>query len=98
MSGGEKIAGGKLKESGYDYWVSPNVAATNETGFSALPGGLRYYDGVYHDFGFSSYFWTSTASTPGRLWFRYMDYEYSDLFRFNNSDKIGFSIRCVRDY
>ncbi len=98
MLGGDKVAGGKLKESGYDYWVSPNMTATNEIGFSALPGGLRYYDGVFHDFGFSSYFWTSTESTPGRLWFRYMDYEYSDLFRFNNSANIGFSIRCVRDY
>lgn len=96
--GGDNIAGGKLKESGYDYWVSPNTAADNTTGFSALPGGLRYNDGVFHDFGFSAYFWTSEVVTPGRLWFRYMDYEYSDLFRFNNVVNIGFSIRCVRDY
>lgn len=98
LLGGDNIAGGKLKEAGFDYWVSPNMAANNATGFSALPGGLRYYDGVFHDFGFSAYFWSSEVLTPGRLWFRYMDYEYSDLFRFNNSANIGFSIRCVRDY
>jgi uncharacterized protein (TIGR02145 family) len=98
LLGGEKIAGGKLKESGYDYWVSPNVAASNETGFSGIPGGVRYSDGIFHDFGFGSYYWTSTESSAGRYWFRYMDYEYSDLFRFNNTGSIGFSIRCVRDY
>jgi uncharacterized protein (TIGR02145 family) len=96
--GGDKIAGGKLKEAGYDYWVNPNTAADNSSGFSALPGGLRYSDGVFHDFGFSAYFWTSEKASSGKFWFRYMDYEYSELFRFNNSVNIGFSIRCVRDY
>jgi uncharacterized protein (TIGR02145 family) len=98
LLGGDNAAGARLKEAGFDYWVSPNLGADNSTGFSALPGGLRYYDGVFHDFGFSSYFWTSEESSPGRLWFRYADYEYTDLFRFNNSANIGFSIRCVRDY
>lgn len=98
LLGGDNVAGAKLKEAGLDYWVSPNMAADNSSGFSALPGGLRYYDGVFHDFGFSSYFWTSEESSPGRMWFRYADYEYRDLFRFNNSANIGFSIRCVRDY
>lgn len=98
LLGGDNMAGGKLKEAGYDYWVNPNTAADNSAGFSALPGGLRYSDGVFHDFGFSGYFWTSEVLSPGRMWFRYMDYEYSDLFRFNNAATIGFSIRCVRDY
>lgn len=98
LLGGEKIAGGKLKESGYDYWINPNTGAVNEIGFSALPGGLRYYDGAFRDFGFSAYFWTSTESSQGRSWFRYMDYQYSDLFRFNNFNRIGFSVRCVRDF
>lgn len=96
--GGENIAGGKLKEAVNSFWVSPNTGATNESGYTALPGGLRYHDGLFHDFGFSGYWWSSTEYSASRAFFRYMDYEYSSLFRFDNLKKIGFSIRCLRDY
>ncbi len=96
--GGEIYAGDRLKETGTDYWVSPNTGTTNDVGFTALPGGLRYYDGIFHDFGFSGYWWTSTEYSSTRSYFRYMDYEYSEVFRFNNLKKIGFSVRCIRDY
>ena len=57
--GGEDIAGGKLKETGLTYWVEPNTGATNESGFTAFPGGFRYFDGKFFDFGFSAYWWSS---------------------------------------
>lgn len=96
--GGESVAGEKLKETGTSYWVSPNTGATNESGYTALPGGLRYHNGIFHDFGFSGYWWSSTEYSASRAFFRYMDYEYSNVFRFNNLKKIGFSVRCIRDY
>jgi uncharacterized protein (TIGR02145 family) len=96
--GGESIAGGKLKEQGTSFWVTPNAGANNQSGFTALPGGLRYHDGKFHDFGFSGYWWTSTELKADRAYFRYMDYEYSTVFRFDNLKKIGFSVRCIRDY
>ena len=34
--GGENVAGGKLKESGFKHWYSPNTGATNEVAFSAF--------------------------------------------------------------
>lgn len=96
--GGEQIAGARLKEQGTNYWVNPNLGATNASGFSALPGGVRYHDGAFHDFGFSGYFWTSTEYYNSRAIFYYVDYQYTDVFRFDNLKKIGFSIRCIRDY
>jgi uncharacterized protein (TIGR02145 family) len=41
------IAGGKMKEIGTIHWNSPNTGATNESGFTGLPGGYRFKDGQF---------------------------------------------------
>ena len=45
--GDDSVAGGKLKEIGTTHWTSPNTGATNENGFTALPGGDRLLNGVF---------------------------------------------------
>ena len=45
--GGNAVAGGKMKKEGFAYWNSPNTGATNESGFSAIGGGLRQFDGSF---------------------------------------------------
>jgi uncharacterized protein (TIGR02145 family) len=95
--GGESIAGGKMKETGIEYWVEPNIGATNERGFSALPGGFRFHDGKFYDFGFSAYWWASGELSASRARFRYISSEDSAIFRFDNFKKNGFSVRCVKD-
>jgi len=49
--GGEEIAGGKLKETGTTHWTSPNTDATNQTEFTALPGGGRRSNGEFFGLG-----------------------------------------------
>lgn len=55
--GGEEVSGGKLKEVGTIHWRNPNNGATNESGFTALPGGIRYEEGQFLEVGWYAYWW-----------------------------------------
>ena len=96
--GGEDVAGGKLKETGTTHWQSPNKGATNESGFTALPGGYRNIDGTFGYIGYAGYWWSSTESivqaTPGTGTFIYY---FSDVYRQYLNKRVGFSVRCLRD-
>jgi uncharacterized protein (TIGR02145 family) len=94
--GGESIAGGKLKESGTSHWQSPNSGATNETGFTAIPGGHRYYYGIFVDNGIYGDMWTSTEISAS-AWTRSMDFDKTIVRRENSSFGNGYSVRCVKD-
>lgn len=97
--GGESVAGGKLKETGTTHWLSPNTGATNETGFTALPGGNRYYYGVYVSIGFDGYWWSSTEYSTAFAWFRLLDVDWANVVRDHvNDSHYGYSVRCVRDF
>ena len=95
--GGTSVAGGKLKETGTTHWASPNTGATNETGFTALPGGARDYDGIFGNIGNHGVWWSSTESDTNSASYRYLDYDYSYLSSNGYDKKVGFSVRCVRD-
>jgi uncharacterized protein (TIGR02145 family) len=95
--GGESTAGGKLKETGTAHWISPNTGATNETGFTALPGGYRYSTGTYFNIGIYGTFWSSTGYSATDAWFRYMLYSNSIVKRDSDNKDYGFSVRCLRD-
>jgi hypothetical protein len=96
--GGETVAGGKLRSTGLQYWVSPNQDATNESGFSGLPGGYRDYSfGGFSSVGDYGYWWSSTESSTTNAWFRYLYYFNGIAGRFSLNKLDGFSVRCLRD-
>jgi len=98
--GGEAVAGGKLKETGTFNWVSLNTSATNETGFSALPGGYRTSsDGTFYGVGGSGYWWSATEKDVNLALFRSMYYNTSNVFRnyYHLDELSGLSVRCVKD-
>ncbi len=95
--GGANVAGGKLKESGTDHWNSPNNGATNEVGFTALPGGYRFVDGTFKFIGSEGYWWTSTQVNSSSAFNRLIQYDNSTAWNIAFGKEIGFSVRCVRD-
>ena len=89
--------GGKLKEAGTTHWLAPNTGATNESGFSALPGGYRSTNGTFYSMGIYATFWSSTEGSSYSAWYRYLNCDYSQVARGFSSKRYGFSVRCVRD-
>jgi uncharacterized protein (TIGR02145 family) len=95
--GGRSVAGGKLKETGTTHLASPNTGATNETGFTALPGGFRGYDGAFYYIGYHGYWWSATENGSNNAWYRLMGFNFSTVARHNYYKELGVSVRCVRD-
>ena len=94
--------GGKLKEEGNEHWNSPNTGATNETGFTALPGGNRRYETYTNQEIFCclnryGFFWSSSEVYTVNAWYRVLSYDYSESNRYHLSKTNAFSVRCVED-
>ena len=68
---------------------------TNSSGFTALPGGARFYDGLYFNAGYLGNWWSSSSYHTG-AWSRSLYGEYNYVFRELSSSMMGYSVRCVR--
>jgi len=89
--------GGKLKEAGELHWFSPNTGATNESGFTALPGGIRNSEGLFYFLGSSAKLLSATEYDSTRYRYRSLYYENSRIYRTISSKKVGTPVRCVKD-
>jgi uncharacterized protein (TIGR02145 family) len=101
--GGASVAGGKMKttgtiEAGTGLWYSPNTAATNESGFSAVPAGNRHYDGTFGNIGYYGSWWSSSEYSTSNAWYRFMYCGNGNVFRDDRDKSDGFSVRCLRDF
>jgi uncharacterized protein (TIGR02145 family) len=101
--GGESVAGGKMKSVGTAYWNTPNTGATNESGFSALPGGYRNnfggsFSGSFSNIRIDAFFWSATENVSSHAWLRNLFNDYGDVDRNHDFNKsVGASVRCLRD-
>lgn len=94
--GGESIAGGKLKDGGTIYWNAPNTGATNETGFTALPGGSRDRNtDTYYHLGNLGFYWTSTEYTSPTAMGRNINNDNTVCYQNHHYKDYGISVRCV---
>jgi uncharacterized protein (TIGR02145 family) len=97
--GGASVAGGKMKETGNSHWNPLNTNATNESGFTALPGGYRHYNGYFIYSGDFAFFWSSYESYPS--------FSAGSRYLFRNNTAIvkndydyetnGLSVRCIKN-
>ncbi len=85
--------GGKLKATGLDYWALPNVGATNEFGFNALPGGGRL--DTFRDKGITAGFFTSTLHYDSPI-LRFYNFNHSKTFKTSQSLGASSSVRCIK--
>lgn len=88
-----RMAGGKLKSVDTLLWVRPNVEATNESGFSALPGGCRSYAGNFSMLGSFGYYGAADNETSLAL----RAATGSAFMRDKVSGYVGVSVRCIRE-
>jgi uncharacterized protein (TIGR02145 family) len=95
--GGDTLAYNKLLETGTVHWQSPNEEATNESGFTALPGGLRSPVGIWPALGTSCHLWT-TEDLAQQLGVEFNMYIDRKSVYHQASLKInGLSVRCIKD-
>jgi uncharacterized protein (TIGR02145 family) len=95
--GGASVAGGKMKEAGYAHWNTPNTGATNESGFTALPGGYLYSNVSFHYLGDYAFFWSSTEYSSTYAWYRLLYYNNDGVNWVDDIKTTGYSVRCLKD-
>jgi uncharacterized protein (TIGR02145 family) len=95
--GGLSVAGGKLKETGITHWNSPNEGATNETSFTARPGGWCNRGGTFMYISDQGFWWSATESSATYAWFHFIKHNYGYVSRTYNLKKSSYSVRLIRD-
>ena len=100
--GGTSVASRKLKSTRthpdpHPRWDSPNTGATNESGFSALPGGQRRANGHFDSPGYFSNWWTSTESSTTSARSRQISSWDDYIYNNNDNKNTGNAVRCIKD-
>jgi uncharacterized protein (TIGR02145 family) len=78
--------------------IGNDLTKNNRSGFSALPGGSRHYDGPFSIQNVYGFWWSATENGAAYAWNRNLFYDFYNFFRSNNYLKsFGFSVRLVMD-
>lgn len=95
--GGDSVAGGKIKEADTLHWNSPNTGATNESGFTGLPGGNCANNGIFSEIGRFGFWWSNIENNQYNAWCRILYFNYANIYSDNVGKNSGFSVRCIKD-
>ncbi len=86
-----------MKEAGIAHWFGSNIGGTNESGFTALGGGLRYNNGNFDYFQIYAQFWSSTEYFSNNGYMEFIYYLNTNSITSSNFKTYGYSIRCFKD-
>jgi len=95
--GGYIIAGDKLKETGTDHWQKPVSQATNESVFTAIPGGYRNEKGDFYVLGYNGWWWCSNEENTEKAYHVLIYAHTKDVTISYINKNNGFSVRCIKD-
>lgn len=98
--GGEFVAGGKLKKIGSDYWIDPNVGATDEVGFGLTGNGYRDSSGYFQNLKAIASLWTITTGDFFGANFAYMVYASYTVIQLHfrdHTNATGYAIRAIKN-
>ncbi|HEY3369911.1 MAG TPA: fibrobacter succinogenes major paralogous domain-containing protein [Prolixibacteraceae bacterium] len=88
---------GKLKEAGSAHWISSNSGSTNESGFTALPGGQRSETGLYDFAVWNGLWWTSSEITAQEAYGIWIATDLDNVYSSMEDKRQGYSVRCIKD-
>lgn len=91
--GTDAAAGNELKST--TLWITVN-SNNNNSGFGAVPGGGRG-GGLFGDITNKGFWWTSTLFDSSNSYARRLEYNLDTVVRYYESNKSGFSVRCVKN-
>lgn len=77
--------------------IGNDQSLNNSSGFNAFPEGYRSNNGSFDIEGNNAIFWSSTEFSTNSAWSRFLNANYSNLYRYYDSKQFGFSVRFVRD-
>ena len=95
--GGPSYSLGKLKERGTSHWITSNADATNESGFTALPGGYRFSTGPFDSNRLANCWWLANEYNSLQASYTGINIKSVTLGYFHENKRWGFSIRCIKD-
>jgi uncharacterized protein (TIGR02145 family) len=95
--GGPSVAGGKMKETGFTHWFSPNQGATNESQFTALGGGRVVANAEFESLRYYGEYWSASDELSGDAWGRIMNSISAGIYPIMDWKGYGSSVRCLKD-
>jgi uncharacterized protein (TIGR02145 family) len=98
----DNIAGGKMKamgtlQAGTGLWQDSNTGATNESGFTGLPGGARTTIGEFYGLSTLGYWWSISENSSVNSYIRYLSFNFGAAIRGSIPMQYALSVRCVKD-